>query len=224
MLIVLSMTMATQYATTKVAYTFGIVHPSNADIRFIGSDNSSGNGSRVLRIVGNTSGNQAVVISLGDWMPNSNKTYTAAFGIVNEEPFSVNITHINISGTGATDISIWVHKSRTVDAINENSTDNGVLSVHKGVSSHTSANCEWTLGAGDGNTSTMNGASYATRFLTYWDIQSHVRYNDTCATAATNGTSDFVWVQINLNIPSGASLAPTATGQMWIHFEASTHS
>ena len=41
MLVVLSMTMATQYATTKVSYTFGIVHPSNADIRFVGSDNSS---------------------------------------------------------------------------------------------------------------------------------------------------------------------------------------
>lgn len=35
MLIVLSMTMATQYAVTKVGYSYSIVHPSDADIRFI---------------------------------------------------------------------------------------------------------------------------------------------------------------------------------------------
>ena len=34
MIIVLSVTMATQYATTKVGYSYSIVHPSNADIRF----------------------------------------------------------------------------------------------------------------------------------------------------------------------------------------------
>ena len=53
MIIVLSVTMATQYATTKVGYSYSIVHPSNADIRFIGADNSS-DGTMVLRVDGAT--------------------------------------------------------------------------------------------------------------------------------------------------------------------------
>ena len=51
MLIVLSMTMATQYATTQVGYEYNIVHPSNADIRFVASDNSTDN-ITVLRVTG----------------------------------------------------------------------------------------------------------------------------------------------------------------------------
>jgi len=65
MIIVLSVTMATQYATTKVGYSYSIVHPSNADIRFIGSDNSS-DGTRVLRVDGdNSSGSRNVKVKLG---------------------------------------------------------------------------------------------------------------------------------------------------------------
>ena len=35
MFIILSMSMATQYATTRVTYSFSIVHPSESDIRYI---------------------------------------------------------------------------------------------------------------------------------------------------------------------------------------------
>ena len=65
MIIVLSVTMATQYATTKVGYSYSIVHPSNADIRFIGSDNSS-DGTMFLRVDGdNSSGSRNVKVKLG---------------------------------------------------------------------------------------------------------------------------------------------------------------
>lgn len=97
-IIVLRMTMATQYAITRVSYSFGIVHPSDADIRYIGSDNSSGDDQRVLQATNNAT-SPTITIELGDWMPNSEKNYTDAFGIVNEEQFAVNITYINVSGT-----------------------------------------------------------------------------------------------------------------------------
>lgn len=224
MLIVLSMTMATQYATTKVSYTFGIVHPSNADIRFVGSDNSSADpAARVLRVTSNASGSRTVVISLGDWMPSSVKNYTAVFAIVNEEGFKVNITHINVSGTGASNISIYLHGNRTTDAASEVASAK-VLSVRAGVSQHTTANCEWVLGAGDGNTSTMNGSTYATRILTPWDVTSHVRYNDTTVRYAKNNSYDYVWVQISISVSSTAPDQAAATGQIWIHFKATTHS
>jgi hypothetical protein len=219
MIVVLSMTMATQYATTKVSYTFGIVHPSNADIRFVGSDNSSDASGRVLRVAGNTSGSQNVVISLGDWMPNSMKNYTAAFAIVNEEGFKVNITFINVSGTGASNISIYLHGNRTTDAASE-VTSAKVLSVSAGVSKHTAANCEWILAAGDGDTSTMNGSAIKTP----WDTSANVRYNQTTNIFAKNNTRDYVWVQVSISIPSNAPAQAAATGQIWIHFKATTHS
>ena len=69
MIIVLSVTMATQYATTKVGYSYSIVHPSNADIRFIGSDNFS-DGTMVLRVDGdNSSGSRNVKVKLGGNWP-----------------------------------------------------------------------------------------------------------------------------------------------------------
>jgi hypothetical protein len=226
MLVVLSMTMATQYATTKVSYTFGVVHPSNADIRFIGSDNSSSDGHRVLRVNTNTSGNRVIIISLGDWMPNSVKNYTAAFCVVNEEGFKVNITHINVSGTGSTYISVYLHGNRSTDAASEAGAQSKVLSVLNGVSSHNGANsnAEWILGAGDGDPATANGTG-ANSIQTPWDETSHIRYNSSSAIYAKNNTRDFVWVQISLNIPSNAADATTtpATGQIWIHFKANTH-
>lgn len=69
MIIVLSVTMVTQYATTKVGYSYSTVHPSNADIRFIGSDNSS-DGTMVLRVDGdNSSGSRNVKVKLGGNWP-----------------------------------------------------------------------------------------------------------------------------------------------------------
>jgi len=94
-IIVLSMTMATQYATTRVTYSFAIVHPSEADIRYIGSDNSSDDNQRVLRVNNNASGSMYATMELGDWMPDSQKNYTAAFGIVNEEQFDLKFSSID---------------------------------------------------------------------------------------------------------------------------------
>ena len=218
MLIVLSMTMATQFATTKVSYTYGIVHPSNADIRFVASDNSSDNGSRVLRVVGNATSEYATLVSLGDWAPNSMKNYTAAFAIVNEEPFAVTITHINISGDGDDYIDIWLHGNRSTQANVDTAANGGRMMVDGGVSQTTSATNAWVLAAGDGDPTGMN-QSY---ILTPWDTSAHVRYNhSTNSTSyAKNSTYDWVWVQISLNILSDAPLDTVATGQMWIHFKA----
>jgi hypothetical protein len=220
MLIVLSMTMATQFATTKVSYTYAIVHPSNADIRFVGSDNCSDgdDGLRVLRVTNNgTTTAQYLTINLGNWMPNSMKNYTAAFAIVNEEPFAVNITHINVSGVGAEYISIWLHGNRTTDAWSD---ENSVQSVSGGSNAgHDDSTCDWILAAGDGDPATMNGSSINTP----WDDTSGVRYNDTTSIYAQNSTRDWVWVQISLELSSDADTSTSPGGQIWIHFKANTN-
>jgi hypothetical protein len=219
MLIVLSMTMATQYATTRVSYTYGIVHPSDADIRFIGSDNSSGDGNRVLRVLNNVSGSRYVTISLGDWMPNSAKNYTATFAVVNEEAFAVNITSVNVSGDTAAYIDVWFHGNRSMDASSEGDSSK-VQVVGDGVAIDFSVPA-WILSAGDGDTGWMNGTG-AYGIQTPWDDTSAVRYNSSTTIDARNGTRDWVWVQISLDIPSDAEDALATTGQIWFHFEAST--
>ena len=165
MLVVLSMTMATQYAVTKVSYSYGIVHPSNADIRFIGSDNSSEDGQRVLRVLSNTSGSRYLTIELGDHAPNQYKNYTACFGVVNEEPFFVNVTHANVSGGASDYIDVWVHADRSQDVSDETSS-NKVCLIDDGVSQLNSQCSAWTLRTGDGNNRTMC-ADAVTQLNTY---------------------------------------------------------
>lgn len=71
---------------------------------------------RVLRITNNvTSDEKFALIELGSWMPDSQKNYTAVFGIVNEEHFAVNITYINVSGSNNSFLTIWLHGSRALD-------------------------------------------------------------------------------------------------------------
>ncbi len=218
MLIVLSMTMATQYATTKVSYSFAIVHPSNADIRFIASDNSSDDGLRVLRVSNNGSGTQYLTLELGDWAPNQKKNYSAAFGIVNEENFAVNITYINISGTDASYLDIWLHGDRDADYSGDSASS--IKVVNDGSALYTASDVVWTLAAGDGTTTTMC-ADGSTQLNTLWDDSSHIQYSVNDANNSVNETSDFVWVGVSLDLPSDAAAA-TPTGTIYIHFKATT--
>jgi hypothetical protein len=214
MLIVLSMTMATQYATTKVGYSYTIVHPSNADIRFIGSDNSSDG--RVLRVDGSNSTKVSLILEFGNWSADSNKTYTAAFGIVNEEMIAVNIMNINVSANGSDPdyLQIWIHGDRDQKIQNDGTS---VYMWNNGSSENPDTSVAWTLGAGDRNTSNMTNGTL--NIPTPWDTTRHVRYsvNDT---SAQNGTSDFVWVQVSLNIPKNPDASASRTGRIWIHFKA----
>ena len=145
MLVVLSMTMATQYATTEIAYSFAIVHPSEGDLRFISSDNSSDDALPVLRITNNVSGAQYLTVELGDWTPGSQKNYTAAFGIVNEEAHPLNITHINFSSLNATYMKIYLHGNRTADASNITQDNSSVFMWNKNTMVNESNTTAWIL-------------------------------------------------------------------------------
>jgi len=214
-IIVLSMTMATQYATTRVTYSFAIVHPSEADIRYIGSDNSSDDNQRVLRVTNNASGSMYATIELGDWMPDSQKNYTAAFGIVNEEQFAVNITYVNVSGTGSSNLTIWLHGDRDEDYTGEAADQ--VKVVNAGSALYGASDVVWTLAAGNNDTTDMDGSN----LNTLWDQTSHVRYSIDDTTNAQNESHDFVWVGVSLDIASDSPTG-TPTGTIYIHFKATT--
>jgi hypothetical protein len=213
------MTMATQYANTKISYTFTIVHPSNADIRFIGSDNSSDDGLRCLRVLDNDSASVFLSLNLGELAPNQTINYTAAFGIVNEENFTVNITHFSLSGENTSYFDIWVHGNRTEDYPTEGDCSTRVKVVNNGDGSMYGTNsCVWQLAAGDMNATTMC-ADGTTQLNTLWDEQSHIQYSINNANNSVNQTSDFVWVGISVSVPSDAALQ-TATGTLVIYFKS----
>ena len=217
-LIVLSMTMATQYANIKATYSFNIVHPSNADIRFIASDNSSTDGVRCLRVVNNVTGAHYVTLDLGSWMPNSDINYTAAFALVNEQGQYVNLTYVNMSGTNATYLDMWVHGDRDVDAPDDGTS---VKIVNDGVALFSASDTVWTFAPGDGDIGTIN-ADGSTNLVNIWDDSAYVWYYDYEGNNSENKTSDFVWVQISLDIASDAAISGSvSTGTIEFHFRAS---
>ncbi|MCX6665274.1 MAG: hypothetical protein NT038_04345 [Euryarchaeota archaeon] len=218
LVILLSIVFASQYATAKVPIQCAVVHPSKADIRFIGSDNSSTDGLRVLRASGNSNTNAIVRLDFGDWSAGMNKTYTAAFAIVNEEPFDVNITRITVSNTsGMNDyMQVWLHGDRDQRAEEDASC---VFMYNNGTSYYSKSTTAWTLDTGDGNVSSMS--SDGVTVSTSWDGSAHVRYSQSDVNASS-GRADFVWVQISINIPEGA-VEGDHIGTLEIHFQATTH-
>jgi hypothetical protein len=232
LLVILSMTMATQYATTQIGYRYGILHPSEGAIRFIGSDNST-DGIRVLRTQSLTNASPAIIeVFFGNISANQNKTYTAAFGIVNEEPFAINITYINLSHPGDEYMKIWLHGNPSSRATDDSTS---VLMFNNNTSTTVWDATDWTLARGDQNVRTMryNVSNAASEITTLWDETAYVQYSLNSSVArnanrtadmpdnSLDNASDFVWVQISLDLPADAELE-IKSGIIWIHFEATT--
>jgi len=224
MLVVLSMTMATQYAQTKISYSFTIVHPSMADIRFIGSDNCSDDGSRCLRVLNNDTASVFLTLKLGELAPNSTTNYTAAFGIVNEEEFPVNITYFSINGVNESYFDVWVHGDRDEDYPDSGDDGTRHMMIDDGVSQSSASSCIWQLAAGDKDPTTMcadTDVGTPTYLTTFWDETSHIQYSTNDVNVSVNTTSDFVWVGISINVPADAVL-DQSTGTLICHFESNS--
>jgi len=219
--LILNMVIATQYAITKIDYEYTLVHPCDASIRYIGSDNSSDN-IRVLRVAGSNTTNVRLKLRLGSvYTTNMQKTFTAAFGIVNEENYSLNITHINVSSDNYTYMKIWLHGDRDKNANSTVTDPSTVYMWNNNTMVNASNTTAWTLAAGDSDPTDMcyNVSNRpATSVPTTWDETAHVRYS-TNNSNAVSGLSDFVWVQLTLDIPATADELGTHTGTIWIHLE-----
>jgi len=222
LLLVFNMITATQYAVTKVGYSYTIIHPSDASIRLIGSDNSS-DGIRVLRVAGSNTTNVALTLRIGNvFSTGMIKTYTAAFGIVNEELYSLNITHINVSSSNHTYMEIYLHGNRTANANSTTNDPSTVFMWDNDTMINASNTTAWILAAGNENSSDMcsnttDRTNHSTN--TTWDETAHVRYSRN-ETDAVSNVSDFVWVQVTLNIPDTVDTLGEHTGTIWIHLES----
>jgi hypothetical protein len=204
--VTLSTISATQYVRADLGFSYEIVHPSDADIRYIGSDNA-GDGLRVLR--GNdrngTYGNSnSVELYFGEWAENITKVYTAAFAIVNEEQFAVNITNVKVTmGSGVDYMKIYLHTHGDKDASGQFDgpyPGNSTLVWNKTDVTHTA----WTLQAGNQQSHNAKN-SIGGLFTTEEDNTSDVRVASIANQSQIAGDlADFVWVQIVLEIPSNA--------------------
>ena len=222
--LLINMIAATQYAVTRLDYEFTIVHPCDASIRYIGSDNST-DGERVLRVSGSNTSNVHLTLKLGNvYSANMKRTFSAAFGIVNEERYALNITHINVSSSNHTYLKIWLHGNRTANAnstLNDNST---VFMWNNNTMVNASNTTAWILAPGNNDSSDMcynvSNRSHCS-INTTWDDISHVRYSLNNTPAVSN-QSDFVWVQVTLDIPDTVETVGVHTGTIWVHFETET--
>ena len=230
LVLVLNMLVATQYAVTKIGYEYNIVHPSNANIRYIGSDNTTGG--RVLRVAG-ANGTGSLKLTFGNWSAGTNKMYSAAFGIVNEEAVPVSIMYINVSSLTYNYLKIWLHGDRDANANSTINDPTTVLMYDNGTIVNATDTIAWTLASGNDNPGDMC-SNISDRLIyssnTTWDNTSHVRYslNDSNAygvgmmNRTVYNASDFVWVQVAIDIPNNVDTAGLHTGTIWIHFKAST--
>lgn len=181
---VLSAAVATQYARVTIGYEYNIVHPSNGLIRFVALDNASDE-HRLLRVKDNSTA--TMNLSFGNIPQGMNKTYSAAFAIVNEEKgFQINITGVTVTGNGKQYMKIWLHSNATTDATQ----DGNKLLIWNGTASHG----YWILSNGNNDSTNMNDTSTSTP----WDNDDYIRYA-AGTPIATNGTTDFVWVQISID-------------------------
>ncbi len=207
-LVAVSAVAATQYARAELSYTYNINHPSNGFIRFVGGDNAT-DGERILRA---DSDNQTLTLDFGEMTAGVNKTYTAAFAIVNEENFSVDITDVDVTTNGNDDyLQIWLHGDPALKAEDDPSSvfvwDNG-----------TNKAGTWTLAAGNSDPANMDGSGIDTA----WDSTAHVRYTEE-TTGATDGDDDYVWVQVSIDVPQHPDGLNAHTGTISFDFQASTH-
>ncbi len=221
LIVISTMVAATQFAITDLRYEYQIIIPTIQDhgLKFFGSDNST-DGIRLLR--SDESRNEgSLKIVLGNVSKNSSYTYTAAFGIVNEENYSISITHIEVLSESNSNINIWLHGNRLEDASNSTNDPTSVLMFSNG----NLINCEdtiaWKLAGGDNNgeticNNTQNREKYTN--TTSLDEIANVRYSLNNS-MATSGVSDYVWVQVQADIPYSENGETIKTGNIVINYQ-----
>ncbi len=224
LLVVSTMVAATQFSLIDLQYQYQIIPPPIPDygIHYIGADNSS-DGMRVLRVSG-TGDSRVLKIVLGNWSGSYQITYTAAFGIVNEDNRSVTITHIEVIPTvenQPTYLKIWLHGNRIAYA-GSSSDNSSVLMFDNGTQLKNEHTTAWILAQGDNNASTMC-SNYSNPVLytisLFKDEIAGVRYASSNHTAVS-GFSDFVWVQVELCIPQPPQTDKGFTGFIIIHYHS----
>jgi len=219
LLLITTMAVATQFAIIDIKYEYEIIIPIIPDygVKYIGSDNSS-DGIRLLRAEQNKTDSYKIV--LGNVSDNYNWIYSAAFGIVNEDTFYKNITHIEVISSTPTYLKIWLHGRKDVNANNISNDPTSVLMYDNGTIVSSSNTIAWTLAPGDNDAKTIcSNISDRNTYtnITSWDETAGVRFSLNNSNVQ-NELSDYVWVQVELDIPYSVDISESNIGVIYIHF------
>lgn len=207
LIVAISTVAATQYATSDVDYSFSIVSGTEANVRFIGHDQGQDD---VLVLRADDDNGANMRLDLGDFSRDQTSWYTAAFGIVNEEMLNINLTGIDVTGSGANYLYIYLHNNSNTKA----ELDSGGLLIWDGSSGAESF--RWELESGDNDATDMQGQSGM--LSTPMDTEAHVRALTDPGDDDNAANTDHVWVQIKLIIPAGASTG-SYSGTITFDFE-----
>jgi len=174
--------------------------------------NSSGD--MVLQKVGST-----FKLKLGSWLGGSNKTYPAAFALVNPADRSFSIRSISLRGDPE-HIDIYLHKNMTrpcdpskVEIPSSSCEKEGDKQLYyTGGSSIEYPSNGWRLSAGSGYNSSGN-LIYKNDTSSNASLRNDMWiYDENGPIEAENGTANFVWVEINISPPlmvsSGHNVGP----------------
>jgi len=155
-------------------------------------------------------------IALGDWFPDTNKTYPAAFAIVNPEEKEFRISSIDLKGEEELGhVEVWVHRYRDkpsnpelVDVETEDEGDK-MLYYQEG-NAYEYPGDGWLLGEGTGYQEDEEGEltlDYANQTETGTATLENGTwmYDRDGPKEAVEGSSNFVWVEISVTPDYGAS-------------------
>lgn len=182
--------------------------------------------------------NRSVLFNLGSWMENTSKSFPGAFAIVNTQSVPVRITQIEVLGDASGYLRVYLHKNHTMPC-------NSSI-VAPGTATELTADMQlyydgsssilwtgdggWRLGSGLGYNATGcltytngTGALNATRIAGFPDSNYYFwLYNESAvpgANLAINNTANFVWIEIDVVVPPGAS-AITISGELIFYFKS----
>jgi len=219
LLLITTMAVATQFGLSDLEYQFIVGIIPDHGIHYIGSDNST-DGIRVLRRTNPNSEN--FQLFLGNVSSNSKWAYSSAFAIVNEDRFVKHITHIDVISNNNTNIKIWLHDHKNNNANYPSNTTRSVLMFSNGTISNCSTTIAWSLAPGDRNASTI--CSNITDPYNYtsnnsWDSIANVFYSLN-NNRNKHEYSDYVWVQIEIDIPADMQIKEQYIGLIRIYFKS----
>lgn len=215
---------ATQYAKLGVSVSANISTPTSL-IQLMAGDGAVVGGGYILD---GTTGTYTV--SLGTFAQGFNKTYTAAFAIVNAEAnVKLRITRIDVTVTsGQNKLVIALHKTMNTNVFTTPA--DGIIYHDKGTAyDYTSGGYVLANGTGTYDTSGSNNLKYATKASwppntgewteASWSSSNGVWIPGAVTDATNLGTdgssgANFVWVQITID-----ESMPTGTFQGTIYIE-----
>ena len=218
---------ATQYAKLGVSFEYTINTPASL-IQLMAGDGAVVGSGYVL-----TNNGGAYKVQLGTFAQGFNKTYSAAFAIVNSESnVKLKITKIEATGDGAEYLVIALHKHKNTNAFDEGAGESIVYFDKGHFADHSTDGYVLANGSGTYNTDT-NLLKYADKAqwppdTNEWDSATYSSTYGVWLPGTTvdaehlrtdaNTGANFVWVQITID--NSATANSYTGGTIYIYVES----